>query len=331
MLAAAASPAMATGVQLYGAVDSYISFDSGGRGSSWQMGSGAGSTSRFGMFGTEDLGGGWSTGFRLESGFNTDTGALQQQNTLFNRESNVWLSSRQYGTVKLGRQFPTIFSLSSQVDPFALTKLSIMAGLAYSTQGLGGDATAIDSRVPDAISYITPNLGGFSAQALYGFSTASASGMPAHFTGWLAQYENKDLYAGLSFNTVRNTQSESTDHYGAGMAYRIGPHSLSLAYNRIVPKAAGGRVANTYLLGATLPFGVHVIKVSLLERVVAGGNNHATGALLGYEYLLSPRTALYSRVAYIANGGASALTLDSAVTSPGRDVLVTAMGMTHRF
>ncbi|RSD24335.1 porin [Pandoraea apista] len=45
-------------VQLYGAVDNYVSYDSGGKGSSTQVGSGAGSTSRFGLTGTEDLGGG---------------------------------------------------------------------------------------------------------------------------------------------------------------------------------------------------------------------------------------------------------------------------------
>lgn len=126
-------------VQLYGAVDNYVSYDSGGKGSSTQVGSGAGSTSRFGLTGTEDLGGGLESGFRLESGFTANNGTLQSTNTIFNREANVWLSSRRYGMLKLGRQFPTIFPLSSQVDPYALTKLSLMSNLAYATSDLGGE------------------------------------------------------------------------------------------------------------------------------------------------------------------------------------------------
>ncbi|MGU7775739.1 porin [Burkholderia sp. MR1-5-21] len=323
--------AMASNVLLYGAVDNYVSFDSGGRGSSWQMGSGAGATSRFGLTGTEDLGSGWSSGFRLESGFNVQNGTLQSSNTLFNREANVWLASDRYGAIKLGRQFPTIFPLSSQVDPFALTKLSLFANGGYAATDLGGGATAIDSRVPNAVSYLTPSFGGFSAQGMYGFSTATTSGVPAHFAGVLAQYEGDRLYAGLSYNAVRNDLSERTDHYGAGAAYKVANATLSAAWNFIVPKAAAGRVASTWLLGATVPFGPNVVKMSILERRVAGHDNHATGVLVGYEYLLSKRTSLYGRAAWIGNGGASALTLDAAQTSPGRDVFVTALGVTHRF
>ncbi|BET13288.1 porin [Pandoraea sputorum] len=318
-------------VQLYGAVDNYVSYDSGGKGSSTQVGSGAGSTSRFGLTGTEDLGGGLESGFRLESGFTVNNGTLQSTNTIFNREANVWLSSRRYGMLKLGRQFPTIFPLSSQVDPYALTKLSLMSNLAYATSDLGGSATGIDSRVANAVSYTTPDMSGFSGQVLYGFSTASASGAPAHFTGYLAQYEGQRLYAGLSYNVVRDDLSRATDHYGAGLSYKIGSSTLSLAYNRIVPSVASGRIATTYLLGATVPVGPHVFKLSVIERLVAGGGNHAFGALGGYDYQLSKRTALYARMAWINNGGASALTLDNAQTSAGRDVFVTALGVTHRF
>lgn len=318
-------------VQLYGAVDNYVSYDSGGKGSSTQVGSGAGSTSRFGLTGTEDLGGGLESGFRLESGFTANNGTLQSTNTIFNREANVWLSSRRYGMLKLGRQFPTIFPLSSQVDPYALTKLSLMSNLAYATSDLGGSATGIDSRVANAVSYTTPDMSGFSGQVLYGFSTASASGAPAHFTGYLAQYEGQRLYAGLSYNVVRDDLSRATDHYGAGLSYKIGSSTLSLAYNRIVPSVASGRIATTYLLGATVPVGPHVFKLSVIERLVAGGGNHAFGALGGYDYQLSKRTALYARMAWINNGGASALTLDNAPTSAGRDVFVTALGVTHRF
>ncbi|MFK0377966.1 porin [Pandoraea sp. NPDC090278] len=318
-------------VQLYGAIDNYVSYDSGGKGGSTQVGSGAGATSRFGFTGTEDLGGGLQSGFRLESGLNTANGTLQSTNTIFNREANLWLSSHELGMLKIGRQFPTIFPLSAQVDPFALTKFSLLSNMVYQTSDLGGGAVGIDSRVPNAVSYTTPDFGGFTAQVLYATSTATPSGSPPHTTGVLGQYDDGRLYVGASYNLVRNDFSQTTDHYGAGMSYKLGATVLSFAWNRIVPREATGRIVSAYLLGATIPFDVHVIKISLVERLVAGGGNHAFGALGGYEYLLSKRTALYTRVGWIDNNGASALTLDNAQAAAGRDVFVTALGITHRF
>ena len=37
----------------------------------------------------EDLGGGYSALFRLETGFRADTGALDESGTLFSRQANV--------------------------------------------------------------------------------------------------------------------------------------------------------------------------------------------------------------------------------------------------
>lgn len=327
-----AAPATAAEVTLYGVVDSYAGFESGGKtGSVSLLGSGAGSTSRFGLTGTEDVGGGWQAGFRLESGFNSDTGSPQLATAFFNRESNLWLTSRQYGMVKLGRQFPTIFPLSAQIDPLALTKLSLLTAVGYAAGDLGGGATPLDSRVPSAVSYTTADFGGFTGQAMYGFSTANSGNAPAHHKGGIVQYEKDGLYVGASYNQVRNDQSQRTDHYGVGASYKIGITTFSAAWNRIAPTQPGGHDATSYLVGATTVAGPHVIKAMLIRRNVSDANSKATGAVVGYEYLLSKRTALYTRVAWIGNRGTSALGLDAAQPNPGNSVRVTAIGVTHRF
>ncbi|MDP0995736.1 porin, partial [Klebsiella pneumoniae] len=53
-------------------------------------------SSRLGVRGTEDLGGGLKAAFNLEHGFNSDTGSLQTfgspANTFWSRQANVELS-----------------------------------------------------------------------------------------------------------------------------------------------------------------------------------------------------------------------------------------------
>src|SRR5258708_32662296 len=62
---------------------------------------------RWGFVGQEDLGGGLSAIFRLESGFNVENGTSAQGGREFVRQAYVGLSSP-YGTLTLGRQYDFI-------------------------------------------------------------------------------------------------------------------------------------------------------------------------------------------------------------------------------
>ncbi len=53
--------------------------------------------SKFGLLGAEDLGGGTKAIFRLESGFNSLTGAQSSSGFIFNRQAYVGLSNDRYG------------------------------------------------------------------------------------------------------------------------------------------------------------------------------------------------------------------------------------------
>lgn len=58
--------------------------------------------SRWGLRGSEDLGGGLKATFQVESGFNADTGTSADAGRLFNRTSKVGLSGG-FGSVEFGR------------------------------------------------------------------------------------------------------------------------------------------------------------------------------------------------------------------------------------
>ncbi|HXE18309.1 MAG TPA: porin, partial [Castellaniella sp.] len=108
-----------TSVTLYGILDTgygYQNFkDSHGatdfRARSSGLRSGFVNGNRWGLKGAEDLGNGLRAIFQLENGFNIGTGSLDGNN-MFNRQAFVGLSSDNWGSLTLGRQY------SAGVDTF---------------------------------------------------------------------------------------------------------------------------------------------------------------------------------------------------------------------
>jgi predicted porin len=74
-------------VQIYGRVNTSVERQKLGDVTTTVMQNNA---SRWGLRGSEDMGGGLKGLFVLESGFNSDNGALTQAGALFGREACVW-------------------------------------------------------------------------------------------------------------------------------------------------------------------------------------------------------------------------------------------------
>src|SRR5437868_4555135 len=92
MLAAYTSAHAQSNVQLYGLLDMGVGITTNATpagGNLSQVSSGGMNTSRWGIKGSEDLGGGLKAVFQLESGIIMDTGA--QDGNLFKRQANVGL------------------------------------------------------------------------------------------------------------------------------------------------------------------------------------------------------------------------------------------------
>lgn len=95
-------------VTLYGLIDEGFSMYTNVAGKhQYLLNSGVMQGSRWGLKGAEDLGGGYKTVFRLESGFDASTGKLSQGGLGFGRQAYVGLESP-YGTVTLGRQYDSV-------------------------------------------------------------------------------------------------------------------------------------------------------------------------------------------------------------------------------
>jgi predicted porin len=144
-------------VTVYGILDVNVtSSKTDGAGANTAMSENALTTSRLGFRGTEDLGGGLSTEFQLESKLAPSTGTVgtntATSNTLFNREAWVGLNSKQFGAVRMG--------LTDVTDAVNIDiKVSQISELALASE-LGTDKAKV-------VRYTTPTIAGFSAQVGY--------------------------------------------------------------------------------------------------------------------------------------------------------------------
>ena len=159
-------------VQMYGLIDvglSYVHSDADQPGvdsvDKFTMENASEFGSRWGIRGTEDLGNGYKVGFKLESGFNADTGTLQE-NRLFRREAGLTLYGP-FGSLGFGR-FGGIASAAGTYDL-----------IGYVDSFDGGDNNvwgfAASSRYDNVVAYQTPRFAGLQLTAQYSFKTDSSA------------------------------------------------------------------------------------------------------------------------------------------------------------
>ncbi|MGI4855725.1 MAG: porin [Janthinobacterium lividum] len=150
-------------VTMYGIIDDGLTYANNvGGHSQYALVSGISQGSRWGIQGAEDLGGGMSALFKLENGFNVNTGTLLQGSREFGRAATMGLSSKQYGSLVLGRQNEMMGDYVGQ----------------YTANGNWGildphpgdlDNTGIDFRISNAVRYNSPTVWGLHGSALFSF------------------------------------------------------------------------------------------------------------------------------------------------------------------
>lgn len=169
--AAAALPAHAqSSVTLYGVVDdafTYVNNQNGHSNEYFRQGNLY--ASKFGVRGSEDLGGGTKAIFDLEAGFDPNNGESASSGLLFNRQAYVGLSNDAYGTGTLGRQYTPYFQF---VGP--LSSASYLTG---ATGAHPGDLDGMDTtvRANNAAMYVSPEWRGLQAGAMYAFGGIAGS------------------------------------------------------------------------------------------------------------------------------------------------------------
>jgi predicted porin len=357
-LVAIAAVAAATGAMAQSNVTMYGVFDLGiakstdnvnGRESFGARG-GAQSGNRLGFKGTEDLGGGSTANFVIETGFDPsgnqtnllgfrETAAGHVENggaaagtvtAATNRQSWVGLAGGM-GEMRLGYQYTVDYTITS------------LSGIQATTEGVRGGNLHLSNLVAaraTGVSYYAPKISGVQLVGVYGSSTdepANQDGksVDTNYYNIGAIYSNGPLLAALTTTNLKQAQgagTQRTDNAAYMMAgsYDLKVVKLGATYSQRDNETNAGVKSKLthYQISASYPMGKTVLLASY------GGNDtkpdgaaktvDVTGYQLGMNYNFSKRTNAY---AYYGNAKDAA----AAATNTTRQISTTVVGIRHQF
>ncbi|WP_439891188.1 porin [Ralstonia sp. 25C] len=337
---------------LYGIVNDdvdYVSTKSGGKNiSATRLNS---NSSRFGMVGREELGGGLSAIFQIESKVNAavGTGALAA------RDSYIGLRG-DFGAIKLGNMDPPVDELKGFYGNATTGVTSILstqaiinnnAGDAYggSNAGINNGLPAMNDTMPDAIKYESPMVGNTYIDLMYARPKGQNPAFVPYNVGAKIVYSNGKVRAALATQrnfSVRGPDLNDTTYVLTGGA-TFGNTYAALVFSTLSADYAGGVVRRNFY-GASVTQTVGLGKVyAFYGRAGNGSLDHPgasqTGASmveLSYTHFLSKRTSLYTGFVRIINQANATYQLGvnglkGKPTDPGASVSGFIAGVKHNF
>lgn len=214
---------------------------------------------RWGLKGSEELGNGTKAVFVLESGFNLSDGKSLQGGRLFGRQAFVGLSSENWGTFSLGRQYTIAVETVGSRGPF---------NVGYSEAGhlFGAFGASVFARMDNSIKYMSPNLSGFK------FGLGYAGDI------------SKDEY---DFDGSPKVETKDASHWiTAGASYDNGPWSLGASYDRFrtdveTVSAKHKNTVHMWNLFGTYDFDVVKLDIGYGQVRGAVGNQQGAAAAMG--------------------------------------------------
>jgi predicted porin len=307
--------------------------------------SGGQSGSRWGMRGTEDLGGGLKGNFVIESGINLDAGSSAQNGLPYGRQAYVGLGGG-FGEVRFGRQYSAydVFKggVSAQgnntFDVTGGTTSALNAGDVAALTGPGivpaatlnkfagklGSWVGYAARINNSMSYTTPNFGGITGQVVLGLGEDKTTSTGATLnSSFHVNYANGPLALGLAYQndqlakaTAGATALQNTI---IGGSYDLGVAKLFASYNRANLKVPGDSLkANEFNIGARAPFGPVTLVGQYAQSKFKDADDKSSGFSFEALYALSKRTDTY-------------LGLTSTKIADDVKNRVFAVGVRHRF
>jgi predicted porin len=317
-------------VTLFGVIDADVKYVKTGGLTVKKLDSGGLNTSRFGVRGTEDLGGGLKAGFWLESQVDTDTGVAGGGSAFWGRRATVSLAG-DFGEVRLGRNKTVSRLHLEDFDPTSFTGLGSVSAV-YSN--LGSNNGTSFGRADNLVSYSLPgNLSGF-----YGGVDVSAGEGTGTNKGQSVRlgYKGGPLHVSGAYATTSNLADTSKFKLASiGAAYDFGVIRPSFSYTE---SKYLSRKQEIWTVSATAPLGQGQLWGSYTSAKTSGETGFATVGTpklfaLGYIYNLSKRTALYTTYAQLKNDGTTRFALGGAPAATANGLKSTGydVGIRHSF
>lgn len=365
MAAATMSMAQATEVEVFGRFDTGMMYtiNSGDSKDNFQMTSGHTTGSRWGIKATEKLNADWTVRAHLESGIESDTGELSSSGRIFGRQMTISLKNPSFGEIAFGRSGKPL----SGSDQFTRIRPFTPFGVTYGDAGLlfygkGG-------RIDNAVFYQSPKFAGFTVLAAA--STQTSKQEEAEWTDntrfWGGSIDWKGGNVGLMIGAEQTVAKASDKAKGEenpttlylGAYYDFGVAKIMAGYQRgwnldrigclqnvtingidASDATVKNFDANFYLLGATIPAGKGLVRLSAIY--MDGENSQELGPNLGkdasywslgagYTYPFSKRISIYGVVAHLH--GEDAIDKDNNASNGDGDLTryQIAVGLVHKF
>lgn len=158
--------------------------------------------SRWGMRGTEDMGGGLKAHFQMESQLQVDdgTGASSTGALLFNRNTYVGLSGH-WGEVKLGNHDTIFKEYGDTIGILGLSSGTFMSTSSVLRKtGFGSSsASSFHLRRTNSVIYETPEIGGFTGGLDWSTNEDASGGLRnRHLVSMGVKWENGPFYVALA-------------------------------------------------------------------------------------------------------------------------------------
>ena len=352
LIALAAFAAVATAAQaqssvtIYGIVDMGImSSKTDGAGNVLAAKSGALSTSRWGLRGTEDLGGGLTAGFNLESEISADTGAAggtvvsgagasktSTAGALFHRAANISLTSATFGSIQLGRMNKLEYDAVIANDAFGAANFGGAVRTAYISGGIYRD----DARFPNAVVLRSPTFNGLKLayQRQFGGVAGDASANSSDSLSADYTYGNLRLLATWAENkTAAGAKFDEATTLGAN--YNFGVAHVFVGHMERKIENNSNKVKVDYL-GVKAPLSANVSAMAQYTKVKNQNGTAAADAdvyALGLTYAFSKRTTAYVMHGQANNDPAASVYVSNlaAAAAAGKDQRATTAGIRHSF
>jgi predicted porin len=253
-------------------------------------------TSRLGVRGTEDLGGGLIAGFNIETKVNVDNSAAGTFDKT--RLGNLFLNGG-FGTVVIG----TYLNALDDVRGYSAATYSVPGG-----DFMANNVQALSGRSENSLGYRSPSFGGFHVRANI-VNEKTDPGLKVSGVGFAAGYDNGPLSALFALGSAKAstsplataTDAKITD-FGIGVSYNLG---IAIPYVQF-EQSKTSLIATTpnpftkkraFEVGAKFPLGAFTPYVTLSTGKAsnnAGSSGKSRGFQIGTTYDISKRTYVYA-------------------------------------
>ena len=280
--------------------------------------------SRWGLRGSEDLGGGLKAFFQLESGFNIDTGVATNNfgqgasGSLFNRESFVGVTTG-LGTLRAGRITSPLYFASADYISMHNHDTGTSSDALFNFF-----ATGVNNN--NSLAYKTPSFGGADVEVAYSFAAGFLPNNPAAFVEQPGSRNQKNLQVAFNWqggplhlgggyaqmkdqSGLPATAETKDDTWVIRGLMELGAFTVGAYYERSKFDFGANqrRSRNNYRLSGMYALGQNEFHVNYGMAGDFSGlsDSGATQWTLGYNYNLSKRTKVYGFYTQLEDGDRS--------------------------